>query len=787
MSIRPKHKLADSEKDKDYIKSCVDYYISQANFLGDERANFQTLYDAANGFLNENDYDYILNPYKTSNSKLTKFPSRLRNYDIISPVIKMFMGENFRKSKKSTVYCLNSDAPDKKEQEKIKLVNNILKQQFINQLNESGMETGIPSKETPDIQEAVEEFDGSYKDYRASLAQNALDVIYNDLDLDEIQQKMFYHWLVSGHCYSFKDVYLDDIVYESIDSRDIVFINWNDQTFGEDADACVVVKRMSSHEILDDFHNLISEHEESEKIVEWLDSNSTGSAMTTPTVMVNNVDVSNNRTQGQRYNTDDDTHLIYHCCWKTFKKVAILKYNDKFGIPQEMEVEADYKLQPEFGDINLDYIWINEVYHAYSINEEWVLGGDRYDFQRNSLNNPSKCKLPYNGVRMGYANNRPISVVQQGLNYQVLYNIMHYRFELLLAKNKDKILAMPLSFFPNGKGWTPDKFMYWMDAIGVAVWDDKAPKAAALINGLKSIDMSLGAYAKDMWDFMLEIKNEWWDLIGMNRQRYGDVYASDGKANNQQAVARKSVLTSDLFRQYEKFIEKDDSGLIDLSKVAWMEGKKGSYINSDEQEAFFNLEGDELLDYISSDFGIYNSNGQEEKEKREQARELLLTMGQNGMGSDILLEILDANTINRVKTLAKKGVKIERQFQEKLKKQEQESAERIAQMQNQEKQAEREAEKYKTDQDNATKLEVAMIQADATMLDVLNNTAELEDEGVLNHANDAAERIKARNEIKNQINNQDKPNLEREKMELQREKNATQLAVARENKNRHDK
>ena len=108
--------------------------------------------------------------------------------------------------------------------------------------------------------------------------------------------------------------------------------------------------------------------------------------------------------------------------------------------------------------------------------------------------------------------------------------------------------------------------------------------------------MSIGNAMDKMWANLQAIKQECWDLIGMNRQRYGSTFASDGKGNTEQAIFRSSILTAPMYFQFDKFMEMDYKGLLDASKIAYADGKKASYVNSDGKTAWFEIADEEVID-----------------------------------------------------------------------------------------------------------------------------------------------------------------------------------------------
>src|SRR5690606_39712207 len=104
-------------------------------------------------------------------------------------------------------------------------------------------------------------------------------------------------------------------------------------------------------------------------------------------------------------------------------------------------------------------------------------------------------------------------------------------------------------------GSNEENFFYYANANSMMFIDETSPTASLALQGIKVLDMSLANYARDMIEIMTTIKNEWWEKIGMNRQRFGDVKASDGKGNTEQAIFRSSVISENLSRRFEKLEE----------------------------------------------------------------------------------------------------------------------------------------------------------------------------------------------------------------------------------------
>ena len=136
-----------------------------------------------------------------------------------------------------------------------------LEQKFVNDLNEMGMDTGMPSKELPQLQSMQEEIIGNYKDIRAVMGQQTLDYLIDKLELPDNLQTAFFDWLVSGEVYTYKDICMDDVEYEIVSPLDIDYEKSPDVQFIEDGDWCVRRKMMSVDAIVDNFYDVLKDSE----------------------------------------------------------------------------------------------------------------------------------------------------------------------------------------------------------------------------------------------------------------------------------------------------------------------------------------------------------------------------------------------------------------------------------------------------------------------------------------------------------------------------------------------
>jgi hypothetical protein len=662
----PKQKLPLTKKNDQWYKDSMKALINESSFASGQKSKLFDLYNAYNGHLETSDYNYVISPYGAKAPK-RGYPAKLRSYNIIKPIVDLLLGEKSKRSANYQVLCHNRDVVSKKQEDEYKATLNYLKQRYVNELNDQGVQTGMPSKEQVEPEAFKKAFDSSYKDARAIKGQHALTALSIDLDLDDRFQEAFFDWVVSGYVYSYKGVCMNSVDYEVVSPFDLDYAKTDSVTFIEDSDWQVRRKRMSVNQVVDKFYDILGE-KDLERLENPTTSNDGGFSL----------DFLDSREDREH---SDRTVEVLHVCWKSFRKIGFLSYTDEMGQPQEMTVDENYKLDRDAGE-TIDWVWVNQAMEGYRLDGDIYLGLGPCQVQRTQLENYSICKLPYNGRKYSDRHSDNISIVSMGVPYQILYNVFHYRLELSIAKNKDKIMLMEINAIPKRHGWDEEKFMYFADAMGFAFIDSTAEGKSGervSFNQFQVLDMSLGQYIAAQFELLQAIKQEWEDLVGFNRQRKGQVMATDGVGSTERAVFQSSLITEELFRKFEKFEEKERLGLLDTSKVAWKDGKKFQYIGSDLDQVFVELEASELSEVS---FGVYVKNSARESEKLQQLRGMIQAFSQNGAKPSTIAEILDMDHFATIKT---KLAQVER-LQEEIEGQQAQQAEQ-AQMQMQEAQA----------------------------------------------------------------------------------------------------
>lgn len=631
-------------KDFEYTKTVMDYFLGCAYFLDEvftgvnEPRDIRLLYEVYNLNLPEEYFNYVTNPLNSSNHLHKQWPARIRNYSIIRPNIDLLEGEYEKRPFNFVVKVNNPDAINFAQDQEYKALLQGLEQSFINELNKKGADTGQDSQEVEPLEKVKSKATNNYRDERAVMGEAALNILIDDLALEELFKRLFKDWLIAGECYSYKGVRHKEVVEERVSPLDIDYDKSPDFEYVEDGSWCVRRIFMAMADIID----------------HWYDE------LTTANIDIIEDDQGHLSFRSSSVNgfnnlrADEDLKRskiqVYHMCWKYLTKVGILSYPDpQTGEIAEMEVPETYKPDETKGE-HVEWYWINEVWEGYRLLRDIYVGMRPIPNQRNKMNCMSACKLPYNGKKFSEIHSRNLSILELGLPYEILHRIMHYNLEKTIAKSKGKIALIDQNAIPKKDGWDEEKFFYWADANGYALLNRNQMGVDKSWNQYSTLDMGLYGDIKNMIEVMQFIKDEWDALIGVNRQRKGETKSTDTATGNAQASFNATVISERVFSRFEEFIQRELAGLIDCSKLAWVDGKKRLWYGDDMRTEMLNIDP---AKYIEADYGIFVSKSPRDVQNLEIVRQQAQAFAQNGMPPSTIVDVVRARSLSKLSMILK--------------------------------------------------------------------------------------------------------------------------------------
>lgn len=731
-----RQRLPLSQKDKEWREETVESIYDMSVFSGyspygysDEKRLMLKAYQYYNGQIDDSDYTHVTEPY---GEKRDNFPAKINNYPIIKPVVDLLLGEKAKRPFDFTVKVANDDVVTNKTQEKNRMIRERLQEEFLQELERMGYPVNSMSQEDlPPIQEMVETFEHEYRDGRATIGQAGLEYIIESEDVRRKILEGWFHWLVAGMVVSKVDVISDEVIYDILNPLQVDYDKSPETTFIEDGDWAAHRKLVHASDVIDQFYDELTPAQ-----IDRLEEggrNSQGEFLIWSNEFL---DTKNRDYEGRLIE-------VIEVFWKSRKKIGIVTYEDEYGMMQEMEVDEDYETQE--GE-EVEWYWVNEVWQGYRIDGDIYLRVEPMGMQRGSINNPSKCKLPINGRRYSDVNSENISLAMLGIPYQITYNIYKYRLETAIAKSKDVIAQLDINMIPDD--WTMDEFMYYVDATGIAWVDYSDENFQPSPQHQSVLDMSIQVI-QDYIALLESLLAEWERLSGITRQRQGQIGPYETKKGAEHAIVQSSHVTEDYFMKYNQFEERDLAALLDASRWAWVNGKRGTYFLPDGSEKYLEVDG---IEHMESEYGVFLSNSREDLQKNETLKNLAESLVQNGTPLSEIIEVLDAESTADLKQKIKKAEESRLELQSRIQQMEMQQQQAETQM----KQREIEAEMQMNKRDNDTKILIEQMKQDKDMVEAMED------------------RDLDREEM------QTEEDIERERLDIEREKNDIERMKAKQ-------
>lgn len=731
----PAQKLPMSKKTQAWKEACVDYVVGagDSGFGGNGRSRsdeMQTYYDLYNSIYNEKDLKYVTNPFKQDDG----FPAMAQDYNIIKPYVDQLLGEetkrpfNFHPQR-------TSDIAASELQEKAKeMLMDYIQATIASKLNPEQAARYEQALATGEIQtpEAIAKYlQKDYKDIAETEAYHALQFLKRKLNLTHEFYKGWKDALIGGEEIYYIGVINGDPYVERVNPMYFDYEHSLDLEFIDDAAWCRRKMIMSATEIYDRFYDKMSERQLNE-LLELIDQRP--GAGNNPEIRKTSIDYESIKLHKINSFTDNpfdiDHIVVYHCCWKSFKKIGFVTLlNPETGEAEEFQVDEDYKVTGTEQSVEWD--WIIEVWEGYRIGDDMYIGIQPIEYQHISADNPNSQKLPYTGVVYNNTNSKPRSLVSMMKPLQYMYIVVWYRLELALSRDKGKVAVMDITQIPKSMNIDVNKWMHYLSALGVAFinpydegWDIPGREGGkpSQFNQLSSWDLTMSNVIAEYIQLMQKIEDMVAKLTGITPQRQGQIAASELVSNANTAVNMSYHITEPWFWNHNQVKRRVLTMLLNTSKAAWKDNKRYlNYILDDATRAFVQLSDN----FFYEDMDIFVDDSTKNQQYIDQLKQLLQPAMQNGAS---LLDIAEIITLDNMSMIKNRLEEIEQKRMEQMQQQqqaEQQAQQQMAEQQNQLKEeelmlkeAELDLEKYKVDQDrykaeqdNATKITVAQINS----------------------------------------------------------------------------
>lgn len=533
------------------------------------------------------------------------------------------------------------------------------------------------------------------------------------------------------------------------------------------------------------------------------------------------------------------THLlrVSQIYWKSQRKVGHLTRITEEGETIQDIISEDYKLteKPQYNTVvykqkskdnliygeHVDWIWINETWGGVKIGPNrpafWGMnnpsginpiylglnGGrpGKIPFQFKGDSTLYGCKLPVEGSVFGDRNTRSTSLVDLMKPYQIGYNIVNNQIADILVDELGTVIMLDQNALPRhslGEDWGKNnlaKAYVAMKNFQMLPLDTSITNTENALNfqHYQVLNLEQTNRLLSRVNLATYFKNQAFEVVGLNQQRMGQQIAQQQTATGvEQAMNASYAQTEQYFTQHSDYLmPRVHQMRTDLAQ--YYHSKKPSlrlqYITGNDEKINFQMNGTDLL---MRDFNIFCTTKTNQRNVMEQLRQLAINNNTTGATIFDLGNVIKSESIAELtgvlKSAEEKANALKQQEQEAQQKMQEEmlaSQERQKQMDIQFK-----AEQADLDrQNNITLAEIrsagygAMMDIDKNQVsdyqDVLANIQKRESyQDTMN--------FKREQEVNKSANNSQKLDIERQKLQTQKEIADKQLQIAKENKNKYD-
>lgn len=754
----PPHQLPFKRKNKEWRKKFVDWADSKTfstNSLVRKSVIHKKInYDLLRGKLHMSDLELILNP---DHLKAGFIPDRITHYPIMNSKLNVLIGEESKRVFDFRVVITNPNSISEIENTKRDAIKERL-QQLLSDDTISEEEFNQKLEQMNDF------FTYEYQDMREVRANCLLNHYMKELNIPLEFNKGFRDATTVA-----EEIYQCDIrggepTFEKVNPLKIRIYKSGYSNKIEDADMIAIEDYWSPGKIVDTYYEEIESlsTEDKKKLIDLLDSNVAGAAADHDSM--DNIDDRNGflninligdeaiATNGYYFDpmglfSDgvDDSMMPYDIAgnvrvlrvyWKSRRKIKKVKsYDSETG-------EETFDFYPETYIIDTDkgeeetIFWVNEAWEGTKIGKDIYIGMRPRAVQYNRLSNPSRCHFGIVGSIYNMNDDRPFSLVDMMKPYNYLYDAIHDRLNKHLAKNWGKIIQLDLAKIP--KGWDVEKWLYFAKTNNLAIVDSfkegnsglaKGHLAGSLNNASSGvIDAEMGNIIQQEVNLLEFIKMEMSDVVGISKQREGQISNRETVGGVERATLQSSHITEWLFYIHEDVKKRALECFLETAKIA-LKGRtlKFNHLLGTGALQISEIDGDE---FAENDYGLIVDSSNATQELNSKMDMLAQAALQNqALGFSTIMKLYSSCSLAEKQRMVEAN---EKRLQEQQQQQQQQQIE-IQQMQIQQQAATEQArmeQEYKINsENNETKILIAEInsQAESDRLALMNKDYEGED------------------------------------------------------------
>lgn len=729
----PPQQLPFSKKNKKWRKAHLDWADSKTFFnyslVRKSVIHKKINYDLLNGKLHMSDIELVLNP---DNIKAGFVPDRIQHYPIMNSKLNVLRGEESRRVFDYRVIVTNPNA--------ISEIENNKKEELLKNLQELIANTSKSEEEfNQELEKLNDYYTYEWQDMREIRGNAILNHYVKEYNIPLLFNNGFMDAVTVG-----EEIYQCDIVggepiIERLNPLKVRIFKSGYSNQIEDADMIIIEDYWSPGKVIDTYYDVLSK-----KDIEYIENipDHVGQASIDS---MDNIDERfgyvNNHMVGEEISTDgfyfDPFNLfsdsisnsllpydlagnirVLKMYWKSRRRIKKVKsYDPETG-------EEIYNFYPETYVIDKDngeeeqILYINEAWEGTKIGTDIYVNMRPRVIQYNRLSSPSRCNFGIIGSIYNLNDSRPFSLVDMMKRYNYFYDVIHDRLNKIMARNWGKLLRLDLAKVP--KKWDIEKWIYYAKVNGIAVEDSfkegnigsATGKLAGALNNSSSgvIDAEFGNSIQSQINLLEFIKMEMSEVVGITRQREGQISNRETVGGVERATLQSSHITEWLFVIHDDVKRRVLECFLETAKIAFKgRSKKFPYILSDGSMKIMDVDGDE---FAEADYGLVVDNSQGTQELAQKLDMLAQAALQNQtLSFSTIMRLYNSSSLAEKQRLVERDEQAIQERNAQAQQQQLQSQQQMVQLENEQRLAEMQQKEQANIRDNETKIIIAQIQA----------------------------------------------------------------------------
>jgi hypothetical protein len=404
--------------------------------------------------------------------------------------------------------------------------------------------------------------------------------------------------------------------------------------------------------------------------------------------------------------------------WKSLmmKKVKVSPNKHNADKPFYKSVEDTYK---ERKGEKVETRIVDDIRECTVIGDIITKNWGRVPNQVRSVDSPEKASLSYVGIIGDATTDMQHSLVKELEYLQDFASDVLYTIRKVSKKLGKRALVYDMSQIPkqfvnqaakdkNGTGPLQLVMHHLSEDSLIAInsKDESNKGKASSFNQFKEVNLSPSGDVTELVNLLALIEDLASKVSGVSPQREGQTDQYETASGNRSSIISSTRRTEIYMKPYDGLIQRVLEKAINLSKIAWKDGKKARFFMGDGSMAVLNA----LPDIALNDYGFYLNDGGKDMQLKDKIDQAAANFLQGTQDPEMILQMIKVfkqETGDEAEQILEAGLNKLSQIQKQAAEQEQASNQEVAKVTEQGKEKDREVKR----EDTKAKVDIAKINA----------------------------------------------------------------------------